>query len=103
MNAGFNCFLRGLSIKIGQDMTDEEFDVLDAIYFVAGFEEIKQEAELSTEELVDVLIKLWEKDWLRCLVDKENDIKPEDVNIRKNYNEYYFLASKKGLLAHNGV
>jgi len=82
-------------------LTDQEFELLDALYFVASFEELK--AELHWEEFVlrDRLLDLYHKGWLKCL----NYTKDEEVDDLKDfefqYKNYHYLASKEGLLAHN--
>jgi len=83
-------------------MTDREYEILDALYFTISFETLQNDLEAKEEEeLIDEIIALHKKDWIKCLEkisEKEVDSEEE---IKKNYKKYNFLASKKGLLAHN--
>ena len=83
-------------------MTDLEFDVLDELYFVISFDELKSATELDTETLRKVLLGLLHKGWIKCFRDRIESLSPEEVNFEHDYMRYYYLASKEGLLAHNG-
>ena len=83
-------------------MTDSEFDVLDELYFVISFEELKIATELDTETLRNVLQSLLDKAWVKCFRDRTQSLSAEEVNFDNDYMDYYYLASKEGLLAHNG-
>jgi hypothetical protein len=82
-------------------MTDREFEILDALYFTVSFEQIKNELETEEHQLIEELIALMEKGWVKCL-EKISEIEiVEKKMVEENYKEYNFLASKKGLIAHN--
>jgi hypothetical protein len=83
-------------------MTDLEFDVLDELYFVISFDDLKGATELDTETLRKVLFGLLEKHWVKCFGDHEEEIEPETLNFEQNYRQYAYLASKEGLMVHNG-
>jgi hypothetical protein len=83
-------------------MTDLEFDVLDELYFVISFDDLKRATELDTETLRKVLLGLLEKSWVKCFGDHEEEIKPETLDFEQNYSQYAYLASKEGLMKHNG-
>ncbi|MFY0592745.1 hypothetical protein [Roseivirga sp.] len=83
-------------------MTDEEFDVLDELYFVQPFTFLLEELSMSAEEIKPVLKLLLDKGWVKCLRDMNNEVFDEDLKFEENYQNYFYLASKKGLLAHNG-
>ncbi|MEH0155475.1 transporter [Limibacter armeniacum] len=82
-------------------MTDLEFEVLDELYFVTSFKALKNEIEVEEAVLKNCLKELLEKQWVRCFktVDTEED--EEGLDFENKYAEYYYLASKKGLMAHN--
>ncbi len=82
-------------------MTDEEFDVLDELYFVQSFNHLLENCDLGQDLLVKTLERLWGNGWIKVLVNVDEEEKPEIVDISKNANQYFFLATKKGLLAHN--
>jgi hypothetical protein len=61
-------------------MSDLEFEVIDNLYFVQRFEALIKEVEIDEK----IMQKILEADvWT------------------KNYSNYFYLATKKGLLAHN--
>jgi len=82
-------------------MTDEEFDVLDELYFVQSFNHLLENCDLRQDLLVKTLESLWENGWIKVLINVDEEEKPELVDISKNAKQYFFLATKKGLLAHN--
>lgn len=82
-------------------MTDSEFELLDALYFTVSFDCLIKEFDFSEEVLVNELIALIQKAWVKCL-DKVSEEEIVDImEIKRNFNAYNFLASKEGLLAHN--
>ncbi|MFZ9046714.1 MAG: hypothetical protein ACO2ZZ_12715 [Cyclobacteriaceae bacterium] len=82
-------------------MSEEEFDVLDELYFVISYDELKSNIEWSTDELVPVLSVLYKKGLIRVLFGVDDEVPVEQVNLLNNFDNYHYLASKKGLLAHN--
>ncbi|MBV6645671.1 MAG: transporter [Cyclobacteriaceae bacterium] len=81
-------------------MTDAEFDVLDELYFVTSFEELSSSSDLTTEVLIHTLWQLYEKGWVKIMSSVDEELESDQVDQGKFF-EYWFLASKKGLLAHN--
>ncbi len=82
-------------------MTDLEFDVLDELYFVQDFDFLKGELDLKDSLLVETLELLYKKEWIKCLKNHSEEVEAGKANIREKFKEYLYLASKKGLLAHN--
>lgn len=82
-------------------MSDEEFDVLDELYFVTSYDELAEAIEWSPEELVPVLSSLYENGMIRVLHGVDDDVPRGQVHLAEAYAQYHYLASKKGLLAHN--
>ena len=82
-------------------MTDQEFDVLDELYFVQSFEEVMEATALPPDTLRKVLEDLLEKGWIRCMLSRNEDISGEEINFQENYEHYFYLATKAGLIAHN--
>lgn len=82
-------------------VTDEEFEIIDSLYFIISFEDLK--SELTWEEIVlkDKLLKLIKKGWVKCLK-KGSDEEIEDLrDFEFQYKNYNYLATKEGLLTHN--
>lgn len=80
-------------------MTDDEFTLLDELYFVISYEQLQQEVGFSDKKLSSLILDFYEKGWVKILktVDMEVAAIPEGEELKK----CYFLASKKGLQAHN--
>lgn len=83
-------------------MTDLEFDVLDELYFVIGFEALLEVTELEEHELYTCLKTLISKGWVKCFKGTDEELPLSEVDLNRNYKNYSYLATKKGLLAHNG-
>jgi hypothetical protein len=82
-------------------MSDQEFDVLDEMYFVVSFEELQTETELSDSELLHTLKNLKGKGYIKVLASRDQEVETGRLNLDTEFKNYYYLASKKGLLAHN--
>lgn len=82
-------------------MTDEEFDVLDELYFVYSFDHVRDELGWESGELKKVLKQLVGKGWVNCFRTVHEVLPKEEVEFELNYAQYFYLASKVGLFAHN--
>lgn len=82
-------------------MTDREFDVLDELYFVTPFQDLLQTTASGRTELVTVLRSLHEKGWIKVMKTIDEELTTNQVDLEKNAADYFFLATKSGLLAHN--
>lgn len=84
-------------------MSDFEFDVIDELYFVQGFDHIQKELAVDELNLKNTLWDLLQKEWIKCFPSEANDevFQPEAQEFANNYKSYYYLATKDGLLLHN--
>lgn len=82
-------------------MTDEEFDIIDELYFVTAYNDLKVATEFSDDQLRKNLIVMAKKGWVRVYksVDEESEI--EKLDLDRDFQSFYYLASKKGLFEHN--
>lgn len=83
-------------------MTDVEFDVMDELYFVQSFDYLTEELSMSADEIKPVLKELLDRGWIKCLYNMNDEVFKESLNFDLEFKNYYYLASKAGLLAHNG-
>lgn len=83
-------------------MTDEEYDVLDELYFVIPFAQLQAELDMDKDILKEVLKTLLEKGWIKCFADASEELLLHEVDMDTSFQEYFYLATKAGLLAHNG-
>jgi hypothetical protein len=84
-------------------MTDLEFDLLDELYFVKSYPEIRKALEWEDEKILSTLKTLLEKGWIRCYFSPTEEIMNEEIHLEGNFMKYYYLASKDGLFAHNST
>ncbi len=83
-------------------MSDLEFDILDELYFVQSFSYLEETLELDTPTLQKALISLLDKSWVKCfLIGSEEILSPEEIQMETEYQNYRYLATKEGLMAHN--
>ena len=80
-------------------MTDNEFNILDELYFVRSFPDLMENIEMSEEEVVETLKSLHSNGWMKVLQSVDDEV----VGLVNwvDHKKLYFLASKSGLMAHN--
>lgn len=83
-------------------MSDLEFDVLDELYFVISFTDLQQATDLPGEKLKEILLTLFRKGWLKVFKSISEELSEDTFDLDSDVQNYYYLASKAGLLAHNG-
>ncbi|MGM0580357.1 MAG: hypothetical protein ACQETL_06740 [Bacteroidota bacterium] len=83
-------------------MNDQEIDLLDELYFVQSYNEVKDALEWKDEELQKHLFSLYQKEYIKILINQDEDYKGRIELSSIPWNDLYFLATKKGLLEHNG-
>ncbi len=84
-------------------MTNEEFDLLDELYFVKSFAELQDALDIRTGVLKEVLSLLIDKEWVGCYATPMVGLTVEKVDFEENYIEYFYLATKKGMFEHNSL
>jgi len=82
-------------------MEDVAFEVLDELYFVTPYAELKNALGFEDITLKNALIELVKKDWVLVFKNMEDEI--QSFDLENNFKTYCYLASKKGLLAHNSL
>lgn len=81
-------------------MNESEFDLLDELYFVQEYSYLKDALGWEDYPLMQTLATLYEKGMIKCL-SAPDDERFDQVDIFKEGKGLYFLATKKGLMAHN--
>lgn len=81
-------------------MTEDEFDLLDELYFVQHFGYLKETLGWEEERLLTTLQSLYEKSFIKCLSAPDEEIFGKII-IHDQGNQLYYLATKKGLMEHN--
>lgn len=82
-------------------MNDKEFEVIDELYFVTSYEQLKANLEMNDDGLKATLSDIVRKGWVRIYKDKAATDPIESDQFPDSLKGYYFLASKEGLLLHN--
>lgn len=84
-------------------MSDLEFDIIDNLYFVQRLETLIKDLDMDEETVKKVLLQLFRKGWVKVMdIQTDEEILDEAV-WTINYSDYFYLATKKGLFAHNTI
>ena len=81
-------------------MSDREFDLLDELYFIQSFEDLKKSLHWNEADLARLLQNLHAKGWVKCYGGPVHEVVRDPADLSKDYAKYHYLASKAGLLAH---
>lgn len=81
-------------------MTDDEFDLLDELYFVQHYEYLKGVLGWEDDKLLANLQMLYDKDFIKCLMQPDKEIFAK-VDFEESGVQLFYLATKKGLMEHN--
>ena len=84
-------------------MNDNEYDILDELYFVTPFAILKKETGLEAEDLRLNLINLIDKGFVKVFVSMDEEVESTALDMEMSFNQYYYLATKKGLFEHNSL
>ncbi|MCU0445838.1 MAG: transporter [Microscillaceae bacterium] len=83
-------------------MSDLEFDILDELYFVEPYSTLKNALDVDEVQLKNTLADLLKKGWVKCFdAHTKEPIMEDDLAFDAHYQQYHYLATKEGLLAHN--
>ncbi|BDD03526.1 transporter [Aureibacter tunicatorum] len=82
-------------------MEQLEFDILDELYFVLSFEKLMDEIDCESKDDLEVALRnMVDKGWVKVMSDVDTDMVEDELESCQ-YEHCYFLATKKGLFAHN--
>ncbi|MFW5761077.1 MAG: transporter [Cyclobacteriaceae bacterium] len=83
-------------------MDNQEFDLLDELYFVKTFAELTGTVAMEATTVKKVLQQMITKNWVKILDADDNEIRFEPSQFDQEFKKYHYIATKAGLLAHNG-
>jgi len=88
---------------MNEKLSDIEYDVLNAIYFVESFNTILEECKYPQNVVADVLKQLIAKKFVTSMQfdEEKQEFKKTFYYDSDNMHAYHYLATKEGLLAHN--
>lgn len=87
-----------------EELNDIQFKILDAVYFVEPFANILEEVEEPKAVLIDELRTLIDRGWIQVMAYDETrgDYQRSPIYDSDHMEDYAYLATKEGLLKHNG-
>lgn len=85
-------------------MNDLQFQILDSLYFVESFANVVEEAGEPVPIVVDELRTLIDRGWIQVMEfdQEQNDFVRTAIYDSDHLENYHFLATKDGLMKHNG-
>lgn len=89
---------------MSEQLSDIEYDILDAVYFVEPFGNILAECPYPANVVADVLKQLIAKKFVVAMRydEQSGEYLRSFIYDTDNMHAYSYLATKEGLLAHNG-
>lgn len=85
-------------------LNDVQFDILDALYFVEPYERVLADVSHPEPIVRRELLTMIKKGWVQVL--RFDEAKGDYIRTHMmdvdNMQEFAFLATKEGLLRHNG-
>ena len=84
-------------------MSDLEYDLLDELYFIQSYHQIKKTLDWEDDTLKNTLNQLFQKGWLKCYLSPNEELFGKEIDLATGYRSYFYLASKEGLFAHNST
>ncbi|MEP0987336.1 hypothetical protein [Ekhidna sp.] len=82
-------------------MTEEEFDIIDELYFVTAYVDLKEATELPDDKLKRNLMNMAKRGWIRVYKNVDEESELDQLDLENDFQSYFYLASKKGLFKHN--
>ncbi len=83
-------------------MTEIEFEIIDELYFVTSYRQIGDALFLTDDELCRSLKDLVARGYVKCYYpDPDTEVEYNEAAFGKKCQDYYFLATKAGLIVHN--
>ena len=83
-------------------MSDQEFELLDELYFVQNYEYLKESLGWEDDVLLTTLHLLYQEGMIKCLSTPDHE-RFDGVDIFSEGRNLFYLATKKGLMAHNTI
>jgi hypothetical protein len=85
-------------------MSDIEFDILDELYFVVSYADLRGTLSLTDQELCEALQSLIRQGYVRILYpDQDTEHEYNENTFGHHCKDYFFLATKAGLVVHNSI
>ena len=83
-------------------MSDEEFDLLNELHFVQPYSAVQEALGWEDSQLLDTLTLLVDRGWIKCFTTPDQECF-DAIDLQEVGKELLYLATKKGLIAHNTI
>jgi len=83
-------------------MSDEEFDLLDELYFVQPYAILQEALGWPDLQLLNTLTLIKDKGWINCFSAPDQECF-EDIDLHELGKGLLYLATKRGLMAHTTI
>ena len=89
--------------NMNTELSELEYEVLGALYFVEPFVHILEECNAPEPVVADVLKSLIQRKWVTPMKfdEQQQEYVRSFIYDTDNMRAYHYLATKEGLLAHN--
>ncbi len=81
-------------------MTDDQFDLIDELYFVQDFDYLRDAMSWEDGHILDVLQSLLDEGWVKVLKGPDEELFGE-IDLKSDGTSLMYLATKEGLMKHN--
>ncbi len=90
--------------NMNYELSQIDYDILDVLYFVEPFEKILEEVAAPRKIVADCLKHLIAKKYVVAMRfdEEKQDYLKSFIYDSDDMNAYSYLATKEGMLAHNG-
>jgi len=83
-------------------MNEIEYEIIDELYFVTSFRDIANALYLTNQELCSNLKDLIKRGYVKAFYpNPDTEVEFAEQQFEDNCQQYYFLATKAGLIVHN--
>lgn len=82
-------------------MSDLEYDIVDELYFLTTYSMLKNNLKMSDNDLFLGLNSLIQSQFVQYFIEMDGESNPNIAFNIETMQKLLFLASKKGLFAHN--
>lgn len=85
-------------------LNDLQFQILDSLYFVESFAHVLDEAGAPRPVVIDELRTMIDRGWIQVMQfePERGDYVRTAIFDTDHMQTYHYLATKEGLLKHNG-
>ncbi|MDN3203039.1 hypothetical protein [Algoriphagus sediminis] len=81
-------------------MNDDQFDLIDELYFVQDFDYLRETLGWADDHLIGVLQSLVDEGWVKVLKSPDEELF-DKIDLKINGTTFMYLATKEGLMKHN--